>query len=281
MKGLVRWIVTLGGLVFCISRSAAEPLTPPRFDHVLIVIEENKNAAQVMGASYISALAAQGTSFTQMYALTHPSQPNYIALFSGSFQGVADDAQHDLAAPNLATSLLAKGLTFSSYSEDLPADGSRIFTSGRYVRKHNPVASFMNAPATTNLMLTRFPASYATLPTVSYVIPNLDNDMHDGLSVAAQVAAGDAWLKTHLDGYVQWARIHNSLFILTFDEPLASSPAAATPIATIFVGAHVRQGACAAMVTLYSILRMLDDMYQLPYLGNEAAAPEIPAEIWN
>ena len=71
-----------------LSCSFAPVPAPPRYDHVVIVIEENHSAAQVMGRPYLSSLAARGTSFTAMYGITHPSQPNYLALFSGSTQGV-------------------------------------------------------------------------------------------------------------------------------------------------------------------------------------------------
>jgi len=275
MHGSMRIVPALFLMLVFLSCSTGAPGVPPLFDHVVIVIEENKDASQVMGAPYISALAAQGVVFTQMFALTHPSQPNYIGLFSGSFQGVADDAQYDLTAPNLATSLFARGLTFTSYSEGLPVDGSTVFTFGRYARKHNPGASFTNVPPAWNLTLARFPSSYSSLPTVSYVIPNLDNDMHDG-----SVLTGDAWLRGHLDGYVQWARTHNSLFILTFDEPDVTHAVDTSPIATLIVGANVRPGACATRLTLYSLLRLIEDMYRLPYLGEDASAPTIPAGVW-
>lgn len=276
MYKVVGIALALGGLVCFISCTTGAPLTPPRYDHVVIAIEENKDASEVRGFTYISSLAVWGTSFTQMYALVHPSQPNYLALFSGSMQGVTDDGTYDLTAPNLYTSLLAKGLTYASYSEGLPYDGCPDATYGRYARKHNPAASFKNVPDQDIKMFSEYPTAYADLPTVSYVIPDLDNDMHDGT-----IATGDTWLKNNLDGYVQWARTHNSLFILTFDEPDAASAVDTTPIATIFVGQHVRQGASATHVTLYSVLKMLDEMYGLPYLGEDATAPEIPSGIWN
>jgi len=282
MHKVVGTALAFAGLIFSIACTTGSPGTPPRYDHVVIAIEENKDASEVAGYPYISSLGAEGTSFTQMYAITHPSQPNYIALFSGSTQGVTDDGLYNLKAPNLSTSLLPKGFTYASYSEGLPADGSTVETSGRYARKHNPAASFTNVAGTTTLkMFSEFPTRFTDLPTVSYVIPDLDDDMHDGATVAAQIATGDTWLQTQLDGYVQWAQLHNSLFILTFDEPEAASAAATTPIATIFVGQHVKQGVTATYVTLYSVLRMLDDMYGLPYLGEEATAPVIPSEIWN
>jgi hypothetical protein len=249
---------------------------PPRYDHVVFVIEENHSAAQVMGSLYLSSLASRGASFSGMYGITHPSQPNYFALFSGSTQGVTDDNPHSFSAPNLADSLIAAGRSCATYSEGLPAAGDTVFTSGRYVRKHNPCASFTNLPgATVNLPFTSFPSSdYTQLPTVSFVIPNLDNDMHDGT-----VAAGNSWLRANLDGYAQWAGRHNSLFIVTFDECEGSDPVSTTPIPTIFVGSGVRQITSPQHVTLYSLLRMIEDIYGLRYLDNEASAPRI-AGVW-
>jgi phosphatidylinositol-3-phosphatase len=257
------------------SDVAAAPLVP-RYDHVVVVIEENHSAAQVMGSPYLSSLASGGTSFSNMYGIVHPSQPNYIALFSGSTQGVTDDSQYEISAPNLANSLSAARLSFATYSEGLPFVGSTAFTFGRYVRKHNPCASFTNVPGTSNLPFTSFPsADYAKLPTVSFVIPNLDNDMHDG-----SVLAGDAWIQANLDGYVSWVGTHNSLLIVTFDECAGDDPVSSTPIATIFAGSSMRRGVATQRVTLYSLLRLMEDMYGLSYIGEEASAPQI-AGIWN
>lgn len=258
-----------------LSCSFGPPPPPPRYDHIVIVVEENHSASQVMGSPYLSSLAARGASFSRMYGITHPSQPNYFALFSGSTQGVADDSQYDIAAPNLANSLIAAGLTFATYSEGLPATGSSVFTSGRYVRKHNPCASFTNVPGSVNLPFSGYPsADHTQLPTVSFVIPNLDNDMHDG-----SVAAGDAWLQANLDGYARWAGAHNSLLIVTFDECAGSDPVSSTPIATIIVGSSVLQTVSPQPVTLYSLLRLVEDIYGLPYLGAEASAPRIEG-LW-
>jgi acid phosphatase len=167
------------------------------------------------------------------------------------------------------------GLTFATYSEGLPAEGSRVSTSGRYVRKHNPCASFTNVPGSANLPFSSFPSDdYARLPAVSFVIPNLDNDMHDG-----SVAAGDAWLQSNLDGYARWAGAHNGLLIVTFDEPAGRDPVSSTPIATVLAGSSVARTVSAQPATLYSLLRLVEDIYGLPYLGAEAAAPKIEG-IW-
>jgi len=268
------FIATAAAVVLSCSFDPGPP--PPLYDHIVIVVEENHSAAQVVGDPYLYALAANGTSFSRMYGITHPSQPNYFALFSGSTQGVTDDNRYDISAPNLANSLSAAGHSFAMYSEGLPAAGDRSFTSGRYVRKHNPCASFTNVPGSVNLPFSSFPsADYTLLPTVSFVIPNLDNDMHDG-----SVAAGGAWLQANLDGYARWATDHNSLLIVTFDECAGSDPVSTTPIATILAGAAVRRSTSSQHVTLYSLLRLVEDIHGLPYLGNEATAPRI-AGVWN
>ncbi len=263
----------LAGAVFALTTGfacGAAPAVAPRYDHVVIVIEENHSAAEVMPSPYLSALAARGTSFSALYGITHPSQPNYMALFSGSTQGVRDDGRHDLSAPNLATRLAAAGLSFATYSEGLPAAGSRVSRSGRYVRKHNPCASFTNVADSANQPWTSFPTDFTLLPTVSFVIPDLDHDMHDG-----SVRDADAWLEANLDAYARWAEAHHSLLVVTFDEPGGSDAPESTPIATILVGASVRRTVVAQPLTLYSLLRMIDEMYGLPTLGNEGTAPPI------
>ncbi|MGZ4030923.1 MAG: alkaline phosphatase family protein, partial [Tumebacillaceae bacterium] len=179
---------------------------PPKPDHIVIVVEENHAASEIIGnttvAPYINALAGQGALFTNAHAVEHPSQPNYLDLFSGTNQGVTDDScPHTFSTPNLATELLAAHLTFGGYSEQLPSVGSTVCHSGKYARKHSPWVNFSNVPASVNLPMSAFPTDYSKLPTVSFVIPNLDNDMHDGSRDTA-----DAWLQQHLDTYAKWAQ---------------------------------------------------------------------------
>jgi hypothetical protein len=229
----------------------------------VIVIEENHSYSEIIGspdAPYINSLAAQGALFTQSYAITHPSQPNYLDLFSGFNQGVTDDScPHYFTTDNLGLYVLNASLTFGGYSEDLPSVGSTVCTSGAYARKHAPWVNFTNIPTSTNLPYSYFPTDYTTLPTVSFVIPNLDDDMHDGT-----IQQGDSWLQQHLDAYVQWAVTHNSLFIMTFDEDDGSQ---GNRIATMFVGQMVVPGRYSELIYHFNLLRTLEDMYDLPYAG--------------
>ncbi len=249
--------------------------TVPRPDHVVIVVEENHSFDDVIGSSaapYFASLVAQGALFTQSFALTHPSQPNYLALFSGSTQGVTDDScPQTFNADNLGHQLLAAKLGFTGYSEDLPSVGSTDCFPGEYDRDHNPWVDFTDLPASTNQPFSAFPTNYAALPTVSFVMPDLDHDMHNGT-----VAQADSWLKTQLDGYVRWARTHNSLLIVTGDEDDGSAD---NRIATIFVGAQVKPGRYGDRIDHYSVLRTIEKAYGLPLLGSAADARPI-TEVW-
>jgi phospholipase C len=243
----------------------------PRPAHVVVVIEENHSDSQIIGnssAPYINSLAAQGASFSNSHAVTHPSEPNYLALFSGSTQGVTDDScPHTFSAANLGSELAGAGFTFTGYSESMPSDGYTGCTSGEYARKHNPWSDFSNVPAASNRTLAAFPADFASLPTVSVVVPNLADDMHDGT-----VAQGDSWLQAHIDSYAQWAKSSNSLLIVTWDENDGSS---GNQIPAIIVGAGVTPGSYSENISHYNVLRTIEDMYGLPYAGASASATPI------
>lgn len=274
---------------------AASPPPPgwtaglPVYDHVVIVVEENKDYEQVAGqpaAPYINRLRTEGANLTRMYAEEHHSEGNYFWLFSGSNQNIGfnDFIPAPITKSNLGKQLLDAGRSFAGYSENLPSIGSTVEGDGLYARKHVPWITFSNLPngktvaTSSNLRFKDFPSDLTKLPTVSFVIPNLINDMHDG-SVPGSITAGDTWLRKNLDGYYQWAKEHNSLLIVTFDEndhgptgltdPAAKAPAKRNRIVTIFAGAHVKRGDFAEGkgVTHVNVLRTLEAMYGLARSG--------------
>jgi hypothetical protein len=276
----IRHLLPIGAAVLAVATAATSAATAaagaPRPDHVVIVMFENHQQQQVIGSSsapYINSLASTGANFTQSFAVTHPSQPNYLALFSGSTQGVTSDScPHTFSTGNLGQQLIAAGLTFAGYSEGLPAQGSTVCTSGRYARKHSPWVNFSNLAATTNRQFSAFPADFTQLPTVSFVIPDLCDDMHD-----CSVRTGDTWLMSHLKSYADWAKTHNSLLIVDFDEDDSGST---NKIPTVFYGQPVKTGSYSERITHYSVLRTVEDMYNLSHLGNAAGATTI-TDSWN
>jgi acid phosphatase len=306
------------------ATGAADPIpwpsTLPVYDHIVIVVEENKDYEQIFGghdAPYLRKLAAEGASFERMFGEEHFSQGNYFWLFSGSNQNVgffdqvpsaANHPDYPFQASNLGAQLIKKGLSFKGYAESLPAIGSEVeFDPPNcrgaecvYARKHVPWISFANVPngttveTSSNLRFADFPSDYSKLPTVAFVIPNLDHDMHNG-KPPQSVAVGDAWLRENLDGYYQWAKTHNSLLIVTFDEnddtanyigltnPAARAVSTYPPanqydqlvhdirnrIVTIFAGAHITPGSYSEGkgLTHVNILRTIEAMYGLPKSG--------------
>jgi len=259
--------------LLCIAESAFAAALP-RPDHVVIVVEENKPYSKIIGnkdAPYINALAQRGVLFTNSYGVTHPSQPNYLALFTGTTRGIGSNAcPLDLQGDNLASALIANGLSFTSYSESMPEAGYEGCIYGAYMRKHNPAANWKELAAF-NQPLTAFPQDFSQLPTVSFVMPDQRNDMHDG-----SIAQGDAWLAQNMERYAQWALTHNSLLIVTWDEDDGSS---GNRIATMFVGAMVKPGTSAQRINHYTLLRMLSEMYGLPIL-NESNKEKSIVDVW-
>ena len=250
--------------------------TVPQPRHIVIVIMENSSYSGILGSAadpFIHQLARRGALFTRSFAITHPSEPNYLALFSGSTQGVSDDScPHSFTTPNLAADLIAAGKTVAGYAESLPAVGSPACTAGEYARKHAPWTDFSNIPRSVGKPFSSFPgSSFARLPTVSFVVPNLCHDMHD-----CSVATGDSWLRAHLARYAAWALTHDSLLILTWDENDGSQ---GNQIATIFVGQNIRPGMYPERITHYSVLRTIEDAYRLRHDGHAAAARPI-TDIW-
>ncbi len=265
-----------------------------RPSHVVIAIMENRSYSRIIGnpaAPYINSLARRGALLTQSFAVTHPSQPNYLALFSGSTHEVISNAcPLQLSGENLASALLRAGHSFAIYSESMPLPGYTGCEAGRYRRKHNPAANWQrdgpqrradggpsgNLPAGVNLPFSAFPRDFSKLPSVSMVVPDQGNDMHDGREPET-IQRGDAWLKHNLDAYVQWAQRNNGLFILTWDEDDGSE---GNRIVTIISGAMVRAGIYGQRVDHYAILRMVLALFGLAPIGHSASAPVVDG-IWH
>ncbi|MDS0135629.1 MULTISPECIES: alkaline phosphatase family protein [unclassified Amycolatopsis] len=248
----------------------------PAFDHIVLVMFENKKYSSINGSSsapYFNTLASQSAKFTNSFAITHPSQPNYVALFSGATQGVTDDScPANLGAKaNLGRQLIDAGKTFKGYSEAMPSDGYTGCSSGTYRRKHNSWVDFSNVPAASNVRFSGFPSDFTQLPTVAFVTPDMCNDMHD-----CSIGTGDTWLKKNLDAYAQWAKTHNSLLITTFDE---DSNTSVNQIFTTFTGANVKVGSYSETINHYTVLRTIEAAYGLPGIGNAASKSPI-LDVW-
>ena len=276
--------------VFCIVLLLIQQFTIPSFGiiphptKVVVLVLENHGYSQIVGshaAPYINNLINDSLTalFTQSYGLAHPSQPNYLHLFAGSNLGVTNNnvpPNTPFTAPNLGGYLINASRTFIGYSEDLPSVGYLGASSGNYTRKHSPWVHWQGAsvngiPDSLNQPFSAFPADYNLLPDVSFVIPGNDNNMHDG-SDPGRISTCDTWIQNNLDGYIQWAKVNNSVFILTYDE---DDNLSSQRILTLFSGEMVRAGSYSNHIDHYNILRTIEDFFNLPYAGASATAATI------
>lgn len=257
------------------ATSTMGSLASVRPSHVVIVIEENHSYSEIQENTrtpYLKSLFQQGASFSNYHAVEHPSFPNYLDLFSGSDQKhVSDSTDLTVSQPNLAVDLAQHHFTFGGYAADLPATDLKSSSNYPYAPNHVPWVFFSNVPKTDSIPFSRFPKDFNQLPTVSFVIPNLGDDMHTG-----SVPTGDTWLKANLSRYITWAKTHNSLFVITWDEDDHSE---SNQVPMIMVGAMVKPGTYNMPLNHFSLLRTIEDMYGLAPLGKSVTAKPI-TDVW-
>jgi phosphatidylinositol-3-phosphatase len=172
----------------------------PHFDHVVVVIEAKHAYDAIIGIDtipYINSLAQNGALFTQSFGVTAAAQPNYLALFSGSTQGLTGEGvRPKFAGPDLYSNLASVGDTFAGYFQGMPVDGYDGASFGDYVRKHNPVTQFSDVPQSANRIFNaiNFPTAadtdYSFLPTVSFVVPDVQNNMDSCRRTSARTRSG-------------------------------------------------------------------------------------------
>ena len=172
----------------------------PAFARVVVVVGEHHAAGSIIGnraAPFINALAAGGALMTQSFGVTHPSQPNYLALFAGDTFGVTSNAcpLNLGAAPNLASGLQAAGYSFGGYAESLPAVGSTVCAAGSYARKHVPWVNFSNVPPSASMPLSAFTGDGAGV-LVSGVEPSAASRSTTSGEFTASFSIADSLLTT-------------------------------------------------------------------------------------
>ncbi len=207
------------------------PRPLPAFKHVYIIVMENQFYTSIVGnttaAPYINnTLIPTYALATNYQALFHPSQPNYMALFSGSNQGVVDDNLYNVNAANLADQIEAAGKTWHFYAEDFPGNCNLTLAVGEYARRHVPALNFLNI--TTNPTrcanitdLTSFDPAAANY---EFITPNLIDDMHDGGAQA--ISNGDTWLSTWVSTNIlnSAAWLDGGVLFIVWDEDASPSP---------------------------------------------------------
>lgn len=256
----------------------------PRFSRVVIIVLENKEYDVIIGsdrAPYLNSLADKNALATRFHAITHPSLPNYIAMTSGGTNGITSNCTDcHTNAQNLVTQMERAGISWKAYMEDMPGPCSNVSSSpnGMYAKKHNPFLYYddiTNNPARCHKVvpLTQIDIDIRTgrLPEFVWVTPNMCHDMHD-----CHVSDGDAWM-SHFVPKMLKTLGPRGLLVVTFDEGNTNAGcctnAAGGRIPTILAGPAAKSRARSSVhMTLYSLLRTLEDSWHLGRLGAAACS---------
>ncbi len=263
-----------------------KPLVP-HFDHIVLILLENKEFGTVMGnpnAPYFNRLALENTLLSQYYAVTHPSLPNYLALVGGDTFGITYNCQNcPVDAPSLPDLLEAWGLSWKTYQESMP-EPCYLGSRWPYAQKHNPFIYFTPIRENTArcqahiVPLTQLEQDIAAgqLPNYIFITPNECNDAHD-----CPLATADAWLQTWLPPLraALEAESDRWLIVLTWDEGQGAHsccnlpPEAGGRVATVLISPLAQAGLVDdTPYTHYSLLKTISVSWGLPPLGRAAEA---------
>ncbi len=267
----------------------------PNFSHIIIIVLENKDYGEVIGSSkmpYLNELAQKNVLLSNFYAVTHPSLPNYIALFSGSTQNIDSDCTGCFVdQPNLADLIEASGRTWKTYQEDMPSP-CFVGDAEPYVQKHSPFIYFDSIRLNSErcgrsvVPLTQLDKDLASgqLPNFSFIMPNLCNSGHDCSRTIV-----DPWMKDMIEKLQSSSSLgSSSLIIITYDEAGGKSvesccgmgEKAGGKIATILISPEAKPNfEDNTAYSHYSLLKTILAAWNLPALGQAGmdATPLIEA----
>ncbi len=271
------------------TATATPPPLVPEFQHIVTIVFENKEFGTVIRnpkMPYFNELAKANTLLTQLYAVTHPSLPNYLAMISGNTFDLTFDCYECIyAAQSFPDLIEASGRTWKTYQEDMPTACYNGTETGQYVIKHNPFMYFKPIrldEARCARSVVPFPQlavdlAGGALPNYVFITPNECNDAHD-----CDIDVADNWLRTVLPPLQAAMDIEGKpyLIILTWDEGQGNHSCCGLPqeaggrIATILISPQAKNGfEDATPYTLYSLLKTEAESWHLQYLGH-AADPE-------
>ena len=259
-----------------------KPLVP-NFEHIVIIMFENKEFGSVIGNPLMpnyNRLAREYTLLTQYYAVTHPSLPNYIALMGGDTFGIDRNCNDCfIDEPSLPDLIEASGRTWKTYQEDMP-EPCYLGDTHLYVQKHNPFIYFDRIRLDTArcertivpLIALQTDIETASLPNFIFITPNLCNDAHD-----CPLDVADAWLTELLGRLVPAldATGESYLLVMLFEEGQGNHsccglpPEAGGRVPVVFYSPLVKNGfEDPTPYTHYSLLKTISTAWDLPLLGH-------------
>jgi acid phosphatase len=249
-----------------------------------VIFMENHEEGAVTGstsAAYQNALARRGRSYTNYFAITHPSLPNYLAFASGSTQGKTNDdiTAGEIGGPSLWSQLSDAGIRWAVYEESMPSPCFKEYAAGSapgdYAMKHNPAIPFQSVASSDPECDHVQPLEHMDpkqLPPVSFITPNECNDAH-----SCELSSGDAWLASHVPGLIG----AGADVIVTYDEGAtdlgANGSAGGGQVFAVEAGPGVPNGVQVTRpMNHYSLLAGIEQRFHLPRLGAAADVTPLP-----
>ncbi|KAH6566449.1 hypothetical protein BASA50_008347 [Batrachochytrium salamandrivorans] len=258
-----------------VATATATPVHRSRslsFDRFFTIILENTNYDEAMADDYLgSTLASKGRILTNLYALTHPSQPNYLAMISGDTQGNRNDKRFSSSSPTIVDVLEQGGVSWGVYQQGYTGRCNTAMSIGRYVRKHNPFISFTGISQNPRRCAKIVPATSLNrdirsnrVPSYVFYTPDMYNDGHDtGVSYASN------WLQDFLEPLLVNPVFANTVFFVTFDEDSNSD----NQIYGVLLGGPVAAGTTDnAQYDHYSQMATVEANWGLGNLGQADAS---------
>lgn len=256
-----------------------------RIAHIFVIMEENQPGNVIIGnsanAPYINSLINQYSVATNYFSVTHPSLPNYLAITSGSTDGITYDCNPPAAGcmlnvPNIADRIESSGRTWKEYAESMPS-ACYMYNYGDYATKHNPFVYYSDiadnkarcdnhvVPFT---QLSTDLKSLSTTPDFAFITPNLCNDMHN-----CSVEVGDYWLSKYVPMILNSKAFTSqpSLLFITWDEGDSTN----NNVAMIVAGSAAKTKYVSnAKYDHYSLLSTIETLWKLkPLTSNDKIAP--------
>ena len=188
--------------------SGPAPSAAARVDKLLVVVAENKNAADVVAQMpFLRSQSQTYATATNYYAISHPSLPNYLVMAGGSTFGIEDSEdpdEHQLQGPSVFGQLLASGRTAKTYAEAMPHNCA-LQNDGTYAVRHNPWTYFADPAERGACEKFDVPSGSPTggaladdiaggqLPSIGFLIPDDCNNGH-----SCSIDTTDGWLSLWL-----------------------------------------------------------------------------------
>ena len=265
------------------SPPTTSPPTTARATKVLVFVEENHSLNQMQSAMpYLFSIAQQHSYATNYTAITHPSEPNYIAIASGSTMG--DTSDHNPAWQTSGQSVfgqaVAAGKSAKIYAESMNSP-CQLSDSGPYKVKHNPWPSFRDERAACNAgnLPMGTPSSgrmhsdvvAGALPNVGMAVPNICNDAHD-----CSLGTADSWLRSWLPQIMAGPDYTSGrlAIVVTADEDDHSS---GNKVLTVVIHASDPSRVVSSALNHYSLTGFYSDVLGTPRLRSAASAPSFAA----